>query len=156
MKKTNAARYLDRLEIGYELLEYVVDESDLSAESVAKKLGFPLDQVFKTLVVRGDKTGVLFACIPGSGELDIKKLASASKNKHVEMVPLKEVQPLTGYVRGGVSPLGAKKNYPVFLDESACLWPVITISAGVRGCQIVVSSQQLADAVQASLYDLIR
>ena len=156
MKKTNAARYLDKLEIHYELREYVVDESDLSAESVAKKLGLPLAQVFKTLVVRGDKTGVLFACIQGAGELDIKKLASASGNKKVEMVHLKEVQPLTGYVRGGVSPVGAKKNYPVFLDESAYLWPVISISAGVRGCQIVVSPQQLVDAVQASIYDLVR
>ena len=114
MKKTNAARYLDTLNIEYKLVEYEVDENDLSAERVAKKVNFPLDQVFKTLVARGDKIGVLLACIPGGTELDLKAIAETSGNKKVEMVSLKEVQPLTGYIRGGVSPIGTKKRYPVF------------------------------------------
>ncbi|MDF2500155.1 MAG: ybaK [Anaerosporomusa subterranea] len=156
MKKTNAARFLDGLGIKYELIEYEVDESDLSAESVADKVGLPPGQVFKTLVVRGDKTGILFACVPGESELDLKKLAAVSGNKKAELVPLKEVQPLTGYIRGGVSPLGAKKHYPVFLDESANRWPVIAISAGVRGCQILLAAQPLAAATRANLHDLVR
>ena len=156
IKKTNAARYLDGLGMSYELREYSVDESDLSAQAVAAKIGMPLGQVFKTLVVRGDKTNVLLACIPGESELDIKKLAAASKNKKVELVPLKEVQPLTGYIRGGVSPLGAKKHYPVFLDQSALTWPVIAISAGIRGCQIIVAPSLLVAAVKASIHDMIR
>lgn len=156
MKKTNAARFLDGLGIKYELKEYEVDESNLGAESVADKVGLPPGQVFKTLVVRGDKSGILFACVPGEGELDLKKIAAVSGNKKVELVPLKEVQPLTGYIRGGVSPLGAKKHYPVFLDESANQWPVIAISAGVRGCQILLAAQQLATATRANLHDLVR
>lgn len=156
MKKTNAARLLDGLGIAYTLKEYEVDESDLGAESVAAKVGMPAGQVFKTLVARGDKTGVLFACVPGESELDLKKIAAVSGNKKVELVPLKEVQPLTGYIRGGVSPLGAKKHYPVFLDKSAGQWPLIAVSAGVRGCQILLPAQQLAAAVQAKLCDIIR
>lgn len=156
MKKTNAARFLDGKGIAYEMKEYPVDESDLSAPSVAAKIGFPPGQVFKTLVVRGDKTGVIFACIPGEAELDTKKLAAVSGNKKVDMVHLKEVLPLTGYIRGGVSPLGAKKQYPVFLDESAYLWSVISISAGTRGCQIFLSPQDLAGVLQAGVRDIIR
>lgn len=149
--KTNAARILDGLKITYELREYTVDETDLSAEHVADKVNMPHNQVFKTLVAKGDKTGVLMACIPGNAELDLKALAAASGNKKVEMVSLKEVQPLTGYVRGGVSPLGPKKRYPVFLDESAVKWPVIAVSAGIRGCQIILAPGNLAQAVNASL-----
>lgn len=149
MKKTNAARYLDRLKITYELREYEVDESDLSAENVAKKVGLPLEQVFKTLAVRGDKTGVMMACIPGGEELNLKALATVSKNKKVEMVSLKEIEPLTGYVRGGVSPIGGKKQYPVFLDESALNFEVISVSAGMRGCQIFIEPSNLAKAVNA-------
>lgn len=156
MKKTNAARFLDGLGIAYELKAYEVDEADLGAESVAAKVGLPPGQVFKTLVVRGDKTGILFACVPGESELDLKKLAAVSGNKKVELVPLKEVQPLTGYIRGGVSPLGAKKHYPVFLDESAKRWPVIAISAGIRGCQILLAAEQLALATHAKQHDLVR
>lgn len=156
MKKTNAARFLDGLGILYELREYAVDEADLSAESVAAKVGLPPGQVFKTLVVRGDRTGILFACIAGESELDLKKLAAVSGNKKVDLVPLKEVQPLTGYIRGGVSPLGAKKHYPVFLDESAKRWPVIAISAGIRGCQILLAAQQLVFATRAQQHDLVR
>ncbi len=143
MKKTNAARFLDSLRIDYKLLEYEIDESDLSAESVAKKVGLPLEQVFKTLVARGDKTGVLMACIPGNAELDLKAMATVSGNKKVEMVPMKEIQQLTGYIRGGVSPIGTKKHYPIFLDESAMRFPSISISAGVRGSQIFISPDDL-------------
>jgi Cys-tRNA(Pro)/Cys-tRNA(Cys) deacylase len=151
MTKTNAARYLDNLKIDYNLCEYEVDESDLTAESVARKVSLPLAQVFKTLVARGDKTGVILACIPGAMELDLKAIAEISGNKRVEMVPLKEVQPLTGYVRGGVSPLGTKKRYPIYLDESAMTFPFISISAGVRGCQIFVEPGGLKKASQATL-----
>lgn len=151
MKKTNAARYLDNLEVKYRLCEYEVDEFDLSAESVARKVNLPLGQVFKTLVARGDKTGVLLACIPGGMELDLKATAEISGNKKVEMVPLKEVQPLTGYVRGGVSPIGTKKRFPFYLDESAKKFPFISISAGTRGCQIFIEPGSLAKVLQATL-----
>lgn len=154
--KTNAARILDGLKFSYELCEYKVDENDLSAQNVANKVGMPDKQVFKTLVARGDKTGVIMACIPGSDELDLKALAAASGNKKVEMVALKEVQPLTGYVRGGVSPLGPKKRYPVFLDISATNWQVIAISAGVRGCQIVLPPDHLVQAVNAQVCPIAR
>ncbi|MDP4093456.1 MAG: Cys-tRNA(Pro) deacylase [Bacillota bacterium] len=147
MKKTNAARLLDSLKIKYELREYEVDENDLSAESVAAKIGMPLDKVFKTLVVRGDKTGILMACIPSFGEINLKVLAAASGNKKVEMVPLKEVLPLTGYIRGGVSPIGAKKPYPVYIDESAFEHEWITISAGIRGCQLLIAPDDFKKAV---------
>lgn len=156
MKKTNAARVLDGLGISYELREYAVDESDLSAQAVASKVGLPIGQVFKTLVVRGDKTGVLFACVPGEAEVDLKKLASASGNKKAELVHLKEVQPLTGYIRGGVSPIGAKKAFPVYIDETACLWPFVSISAGIRGCQMLVAPTSLVEALHATMCDIIR
>ncbi|WP_325534313.1 Cys-tRNA(Pro) deacylase [Sporomusa sp.] len=154
--KTNAARILDGLKIVYELREYKVDENDLSAQHVADKVGMPHAQVFKTLVASGDKTGVIMACIPGDAELDLKALAAASGNKKVEMVPLKEVQPLTGYIRGGVSPLGPKKRYPVFLDASAGKWPAIAVSAGIRGCQLVVAPDKLAQAINATLCQISR
>jgi Cys-tRNA(Pro)/Cys-tRNA(Cys) deacylase len=136
--KTNAARLLDRAGVRYDLREYAVDENDLSAVHVAEAVGLPPGQVFKTLVARGDRTGVLLACIPGDAELDLKALAAASGNKKTELVALKDVLPLTGYVRGGVSPLGTKKPYPLYLDNSAELWPVISVSAGVRGLQMLV------------------
>ena len=156
MKKTNAARILDGLNIQYDLREYKVDETDLSAVSVANKVGMPAEQVFKTLVARGDRNGVLMACVPGDMELDLKELAALSGNKKVEMVALKEVQPLTGYIRGGVSPLGPKKRYPVFLDQSAVNWPRIAVSAGIRGCQLVVAPQDLVQAVDAKLGPIAR
>jgi Cys-tRNA(Pro)/Cys-tRNA(Cys) deacylase len=140
---------LDGLKINYELREYIVDETDLGAENVAQKVGLPVAQVFKTLVVRGDKSGFLLACIPGSAELDLKMLAAVSGNKKIEMVQLKEVQGLTGYIRGGVSPLGVKKPYPVYIDESAMLWPFIAVSAGIRGCQLLIAPAELAQAVAA-------
>jgi Cys-tRNA(Pro)/Cys-tRNA(Cys) deacylase len=145
MKKTNAARFLESLNIDYKLCEYEIDELDLSAESVAKKVNLPPGQVFKTLVARGDKTGVLMVCIPGNSELDLKAMATVSGNKKVEMVHVKEIQQLTGYIRGGVSPIGTKKHYPTFLDESAMKFPFISISAGARGSQIFISSGDLIE-----------
>lgn len=149
--KTNAARILDGLHIDYTIREYEVDENDLSAENVAAKVGMPPAQVFKTLVVRGDKTGILLVCIPGDAELDLKALAAFSNNKKVEMVPLKEVQPLTGYIRGGVSPIGTKKRYPVYLDASISDWPVISLSAGARGYQLLLAPADLVRAVNAGV-----
>ena len=148
MKKSNASRILDKLKIPYEILEYEVDETDLSAENAAQKMGQPLQQVFKTLVIRGDKTGVLVTCIPGGTELNLKTLASISGNKKVEMVHLKEIKLLTGYIRGGVSPLAMKKNYPTYIDESAFQFPFIIFSAGVRGLQLKVDPNNLLKAMQ--------
>ncbi|CUH96988.1 hypothetical protein P22_3114 [Propionispora sp. 2/2-37] len=155
MKKTNAARLLDGLHIHYELREYEVDENDLGAENVAHKVGLPPGQVFKTLVTRGDKTGVLMAIIPGCEELDLKTLAAVSGNKKVEMVHLKEVLALTGYIRGGVSPIGAKKRYPVYADTTVKNWPVVAISAGIRGCQMILLPDDLIKATAAKVHDLI-
>ncbi len=134
--KTNAARLLDSLGIPYELRDYEVDPEDLRAESVARKVGLPPEQVFKTLVARGDRTGVLLAVVPGDAELDLKALARLSGDRKADTVPLKEVQPLTGYVRGGVTAFGTRKDYPVFVDETLELFDVISVSAGVRGTQI--------------------
>ena len=149
--KTNAARILDTLGISYELKTYEVDESDLSAVHVAESVGMPIEMVYKTLVCRGDKNGVLMAVIPGGGELDLKALAAASGNKRVEMVHLKEVFGLTGYIRGGCSPLGAKKDYPVYLDVSAEQQEVIAISAGKRGEQIILKPADLITAAKATV-----
>jgi Cys-tRNA(Pro)/Cys-tRNA(Cys) deacylase len=144
MAKTNAARMLDAASIRYELREYEVDEDDLSAPRVAEKIGMPPEQVFKTLVARGDRNGVLMASIPANTELDLKALAAASGNKKVELVAVKEVLPLTGYIRGGVSPVGVRKPYPFYLDETAILFDVISVSAGIRGCQLVLAPDDLA------------
>ena len=149
--KTNAARMLDLLGITYELREYEVDPDDLSAENVAAKVGLPLDQVWKTLVARGDRTGVLFAVLPGSGSLDLKALARATGDRRVETVPLKEVQPLTGYIRGGVTVLGARKPYPVFVDETIQLFDRVAVSAGVRGTQIILAPADYLRATDATL-----
>ena len=137
--KTNAARLLDSLGVRYELRDYDVDPEDLSAETVAAKVGMPPEQVFKTLVARGDRTGVLMAVVPGNGELDLKALARLSGDRKVDTVPLKELQPLTGYIRGGVTALGGKKEYPVFVDETLELFDVVAVSAGVRGTQLVLA-----------------
>lgn len=137
--KTNAARILDALGIRYELRDYEVDPEDLSAEAVARKVGLPAEQVWKTLVARGDRTGVLLAVVPGDAELDPKALARATGDRKVDTVPLREVQPLTGYIRGGVTALGGKKDYPVWVDETVELHDVISVSAGVRGTQILLS-----------------
>ncbi|RKG58633.1 Cys-tRNA(Pro) deacylase [Corallococcus sp. AB050B] len=137
--KTNAARLLDSLGIAYTLRDYDVDPDDLSAETVAAKVGMPAEQVFKTLVAKGDRTGVLMAVVPGNAELDLKALARLSGDRKVDTVPLKELQPLTGYIRGGVTALGGKKDYPVFVDETLELFDAVAVSAGVRGTQIVLA-----------------
>lgn len=156
MKKTNAVRKLDSMKLLYCLKSFVVDESDLSAERAAELLGAPLGQVFKTLIARGDKSGVIVVSIPGGSELDLKALARLSGNKSVEMVPLKEVQLLTGYIRGAVSPLGMKNSYPCFIDESAFSHPSIIVSAGLRGLQIELDPRDLALAAAAQSGKLIR
>ncbi len=154
MAKTNAARILDQLGIHYELRDYKVDPDDLAAESVAAKIGMPPDQVFKTLVVRGERTGVALAVIPGNHELDFKLLAKAMADKKVDIVPLKEVQPLTGYIRGGVTALGCRKDYPVFLDETVTLWDVVSISAGLRGTQIILAPDDYIRATSATVVEI--
>ncbi|PSB30664.1 Cys-tRNA(Pro) deacylase [Stenomitos frigidus] len=137
--KTNAVRLLDTLGIAYELREYEVNLDDLSAESVAQKVGLPPEQVFKTLVMRGDKTGVCLAVIPGNMHLDLKALAKLAGDRNSQPVPLKDVQPLTGYVRGGVTALACKKEYPVFVDELIEVFDIISLSAGMRGLQILLT-----------------
>lgn len=139
MAKTNAARILDGLGITYEIRTYDVDPDDLSAETVARKVGLPAEQVFKTLVVRGERAGVMLAVVPGDAELDLKALAKLAGDRRVEVVPLKEVQPLTGYIRGGVTALGCKKDYAVYVDETIELFDVVAVSAGMRGAQLVVA-----------------
>ena len=154
MKKTNAARILDRLKINYELIEYQVDEADLSAIHLAGIAGIPIAEVYKTLVLEGDKTGYFVCIIPGGEEIDLKKAAIASSNKKVAMIKMKELEPLTGYIRGGCSPLGMKKSFPVFIDESAFDHALIYISAGVRGMQMRLSPTDLMIACNAKKGDL--
>jgi Cys-tRNA(Pro)/Cys-tRNA(Cys) deacylase len=151
MPKTNAARILDSARVRYEIREYAVDENDLSAPHVAEAIGMPPEQVFKTLVARGDRTGVLLASIPANCDLDLKGLAAASGNKKVELVAVKEVLGLTGYIRGGVSPIGTKKAYPFFVDETVELWDAIALSAGVRGQQMVIAPADLIRVTEAKI-----
>jgi Cys-tRNA(Pro)/Cys-tRNA(Cys) deacylase len=141
--------------VSYELCEYEVDESDLSATTVAAKLGQNVDQVFKTLVLRGDKTGVFVCIIPGKEELNLKKAAQISGNKHTEMVAVKEIFGLTGYIRGGCSPLGMKKNYPGFIDESCQYYDYIFVSAGIRGLQLKVAPDDLIKSTMYTVSELI-
>ena len=154
-KKTNAARILDRLKIPYEIKTYAVDEENLSAVHVAETAGIDIQSVFKTLVTRGDKTGVIMAVINGADEINLKLLAKASGNKSVEMIHLNELLPLTGYIRGGCSPLGAKKDYPVFIDSKALAHEKISVSAGMRGMQLVLTPQDLVKATRATVADLV-
>ena len=154
--KTNAVRLLDTLGIQYELREYEVDPEDLAAETVAAKIGMPAEQVFKTLLARGDRHGLCFAVIPGNCELDLKALAGASGDRKTELVPVKELHALTGYIRGGVTVLGAKKAFPAFADETIQLWDRISISAGVRGTQIILSPDDYLQATNATLGDIAR
>jgi Cys-tRNA(Pro)/Cys-tRNA(Cys) deacylase len=154
--KTNAARLLDRLGISYELAAYEVDESDLSAGRVAEKIGLPLDQVWKTLVARGDRHGVCFAVVPASATLDLKALARLTGDRQVDTVPLKEVQPLTGYVRGGVTALAGEKDYPTFVDESIELFDRVSVSAGVRGTQILLAPADYLRATGARVGPIAR
>lgn len=154
--KTIAARMLDQQKIAYELRAYEVNEDELDAVTVARKVNMPPEATFKTLVARGDKTGVVMACIPGNAELDLKKFASATGNKRVELVAVKEIQSLTGYIRGGVSPLGSKKKYPLYLDQSAFTHERISVSAGQRGLQMILAPQDLQQATAAAPADLAK
>jgi Cys-tRNA(Pro)/Cys-tRNA(Cys) deacylase len=149
--KTNAVRLLERLGVSFQLLQYEVDPEDLSAETVARKVRMPAEQVFKTLVARGDKHGVCLAVVPGNCDLDLKALARATGDKKIDTVPLKEVEPLTGYVRGGVTALACKKDYPVYLDETAQLFNVISISAGLRGLQVLLAPDDYIHVTNAKL-----
>ena len=152
--KTNAARLLDAAGISYTLVPYEVDEEHLEASHVAQQLGEDLDRVFKTLVLRGDRNGLFVCVIPGSLEVNLKVAARISGNKSCAMIHVKELLPLTGYIRGGCSPIGMKKPLPTFLHESAFLWDSIYISAGVRGLQIGISPQALKDFIGADIYPM--
>jgi Cys-tRNA(Pro)/Cys-tRNA(Cys) deacylase len=154
--KTNAVRLLESMKVQYELREYEVNPEDLAAETVAAKIGMPPEQVFKTLLARGDRNGLCFAVIPGNCELDLKALAAAAGDRKVELVPVKDLQGLTGYIRGGVTVLGAKKAFPVYADETIQLWEVISVSAGVRGTQIILKPEDYLRATRAVLADIAR
>jgi len=154
--KTNAMRMLEKEGLVFRVVTYEVDEEDLSGVHVAKICGLPVEQVFKTLVVHGDRTGYLVACIPVETELDLKALAAVSGNKTCEMIAVKELLPLTGYVRGGCSPIGMKKAFPTFLDESATLFDWISFSAGMRGAQILMDPQRLIEFIGAEVADIAR
>ena len=154
--KTNGARYLESLGIPFELREYEVDPNDLSAITVAKKIGMPPEQVFKTLITSGEPDAYVFAVIPGDAELDFKKLARAAAVRKTEMVPLKDVQALTGYIRGGVTVFGARKAFPVFIDETAILFDNISVSAGTRGTQLILSPDDYLRAASAQAADLTK
>ena len=155
VSKTNAARILEGLGISYELHTADVDENDLSAVTMAHNLGVDPACVFKTLVARGEKTGINVFCIPVCCELDLKKAAKAAGDKNMELVAVKELLGLTGYIRGGCSPVGMKKHYPTFIDETCTLWDEIAVSAGARGHQMIVPPQPLAELVDAELTDII-
>ncbi|MBQ5747608.1 MAG: Cys-tRNA(Pro) deacylase [Bacteroidales bacterium] len=154
IEKTNAARLLDSASISYELIPYEVDEENLAADHVARQLGEDIEQVFKTLVLRGDKTGIFVCVIPGNFEVDLKIAAKISGNKNCQMLHVKELLPNTGYIRGGCSPIGMKKPYPTFIHESALLHDYIYISAGVRGLQIKISPNDLFKFVGADIYPI--
>jgi Cys-tRNA(Pro)/Cys-tRNA(Cys) deacylase len=154
--KTNAARLLDEAGIYYKLREYEADPEDLRAETAAAKIGLLAEQTFKTLVVKGERTGVCFAVIPGDAELNLKALAKLAGDRKMELVPLKEVQPLTGYIRGGVTALASKNDYPVFLDETAILFDLISVSAGVRGTQILLKPDDYIRIARATLGEIAK
>lgn len=154
MTKTNAMRLLDQAKISYQALEYEWDETHLGGEHAAQQVGLPCEQVFKTLVARGDKKGILVFCIPVDAELNLKKAAKVAKDKKIELIHVKDLLGITGYVRGGCSPVGMKKKYPVFMDETAILFDEIAISAGVRGCQLYINREQLVEYIDATLCDL--
>ncbi len=147
--KTNAVRQLEKLGLAYELRDYAVDPNDLSALKVASQIGLPPNQVFKTLCAKGDQNSIVLAVVPGDSEVDLKALARLSGHRSVDLVPVSQLQQLTGYIRGGVTALACKKNYPVYLDESALAFPVIAVSAGVRGTQILLAPQDYARATSA-------
>ena len=156
MPKTNAMRQLDAARIPYEVLTYEVDENDLSGTHIAEQIGLPLPMVFKTLVARGDKTGHLVFCIPVDKEIDLKVAAAVTGNKKIEMVHVKELLGLTGYIRGGCSPIGMKKKFPTYFDATAATHERITVSAGVRGAQLLLSREALVRFVEGRLADVAR
>ncbi|WP_297907017.1 Cys-tRNA(Pro) deacylase [uncultured Parabacteroides sp.] len=155
INKTNVARLLDKAKIAYRLVPYEVDENDLSATHVAEQLGEDIAQVFKTLILHGDKSGYFVCVIPGADEVDLKKAAKVSGNKKCEMIPVKELLPLTGYIRGGCSPIGMKKHFPTYIHHTASGFDSIYVSAGQRGLQIQIAPADLIKAAQAIETDLI-
>lgn len=156
MTKTNAMRMLDKAKIPYEAIEYTVDESDLSGVTIAKAVGLDCSMVFKTLVAKGDKTGPVVMCIPADKEIDLKKAASLSGNKKIEMIHVKDLLSLTGYIRGGCSPVGMKKKFPTYFNDSCQNHEKITVSAGVKGCQLLVSVKELIEYTSATICDIIK
>ena len=155
MTKTNAMRLLDAAKIAYEVKEYTVDENDLSGVHIASQIGLPFDQVFKTLTARGDKTGVIVFCIPVHKEIDLKKAAAITGNKRVELLAVKELLGVTGYVRGGCSPIGMKKKFPTFIEESALNFERITVSAGMKGAQLLLRVDELLTFTGATLCQIV-
>ena len=155
INKTNAARLLDQLKIPYELIPYEVNENDLGAQHIASQLGQPIEQLFKTLVLRGDRSGLVVCVIPGAEEVDLKKAARVTGNKKLEMIHVKELLPLTGYIRGGCSPIGMKKALPTWFHESIMLYDTVYCSAGLRGLQFRLAPQDLVSAARGQLADLI-
>ena len=156
IQKTNVARLLDKAKIPYELVPYTVDENNLAADHVAEELGEDINQVFKTLILHGDRSGHFVCVVPGNTEVDLKKAAKAAGAKKAEMIPMKELLPLTGYIRGGCSPIGMKKPFPTFFHSSALDFDVIYVSAGVRGLQLKINPQDLISYVRANVTDLIQ
>jgi len=156
MSKTNAIRILDREAISYELREYDLGDSVLTAENVAEALGFRPEQIFKTLILRGDRSGPIIALTPAGSEINVRALAEASGDKRVEMVPLREVRALTGYERGAVTPLGIQRSYPVFIDETVELWDIVGISGGAKGLQILLAPTDLLSVTSAVKADFAR
>ncbi len=154
MTKTNAMRILDKAKIKYDVIEYEVDENDLSGVTIAKKVNLDCSMVFKTLVAKGDKTGPVVICVPVDKEINLKKVASVSGNKKIEMVHVKDLLGLTGYIRGGCSPVGMKKKFPTFIDSSALNFEKITVSAGMKGAQLLLNRAELADFVEATFSEI--
>lgn len=156
ISKTNVARLLDKAKIKYELVPYTVDENNLAADHVAEELGEDINQVFKTLVLHGDRCGYFVCVVPGNTEVDLKKAAKAAGAKKAEMIPMKDLLPLTGYIRGGCSPIGMKKPFPTFFHQSVLDFDMIFVSAGVRGLQLKIAPSDLIDYVKASVTDLVQ
>ena len=154
INKTNVARLLDKAKVAYELVPYEVDENDLSATHVAAQLGEDIEQVFKTLVLHGEKSGYFVCVVPGEHEIDLKKAAKVSGNKKCDLIPMKELLPLTGYIRGGCSPIGMKKHFPTFIHATCLDFPCIYVSAGVRGLQVRLAPSDLIRVSQAQVCEL--
>lgn len=154
MVKTNVMRLLEQAKIPYKAMEYEVDENNLGGEHVAMLINMPAEQVFKTLVARGEKKGIVVFCIPVNLELNLKKAAACIGDKKIEMLPVKELLATTGYIRGGCSPIGMKKKFPTYMDETAILYDEITVNAGIRGCQLCIPREPLVAYIEAELCDI--